>query len=107
VILFTTTWFPPEHAEKAGKTYLEVMKKYPRDRSISKVLLDSSVSATKNGYKVVSASEVKEGKLVEAIDLANKRLIMFAEEIEGYKYKIEVLSTITEALGVLGLKPPE
>ena len=102
-----TAWFPHDQAQKAGKVFLEAMKKYPRDKTLYKILLDNAVIATKEGYKGVSASEIKEGKLVEAIALLNKRMIMQAEGIEGYKYQIEVMSSITEAFDVLGLNPPE
>jgi hypothetical protein len=62
---------------------------------------------TKEGYKGYNAAEVKEDDLVEFLDLAHKQLIMFAEGIEGYKYQIEFLSPLANALGWLGLKPPE
>jgi len=102
-----TGWFPHNQAQKAGRVYLEVMKKYPRDKSLSKVLLDNAIAATKEGYKGVTAVEVKEGKLVDYIALTNKRLIMLAEGINDYKFQIETLSSINEAMDVLGLKPPE
>ena len=102
----TTVWLPHAKASEAGKVYLEALKKFPQDRSLAKDLLDNAVAATKEGYKVVSASEVKEGKLKEYLALANKQLIFFAESIEGYKYQIEVMSSLIEAMEVLGLKLP-
>ena len=83
------------------------MKKYPADKSLSKELLNNAVVATKEGYKVVNADEIKEGKLKEYIALLNETLLFMANGIEGYKYQIEVMSSIFEAMDIVGLKPPE
>jgi len=58
-------------------------------------------------YKVVTADEIKEGKLKDYLALINKQLIFFAENIDGYKYKMEILSSLPEAMAVLGLQLPE
>jgi hypothetical protein len=79
----------------------------PGDRSLSKDLLNNAVAATKEGYKVVSADEVKEGKLKEYIAQLNEVLLFMAMGIEGYKYQVEIMSSIVEAMDILGLKPPE
>ncbi len=103
----TTVWFPHAKASDAGKLFIEASKKFQDDKSLSKRLLNNAVAATKEGYKVVIADEIKEGKLKEYLAQANEQLIFFAEGIEGYKYQIEVMSSVIEAMGVLGLKPPE
>ena len=103
----TTVWIPHAKASKTGKLFLEALKKFPDDRSLAKNLLNNAVAATKEGYKVVIADEIKEGKLKEYIALANKQLIFFAESIEGYKYEIEVMSSLVEAMAILGLEVPE
>ena len=102
----TTIWLPHAKASEAGKVYLEALKKFPEDRSLAKDLLNNAVAATKEGYKIVSANEIKEGKLKEFLALLNKQLIFFAEAIEGYKFQIEVMSSLVEAMDVLGLKLP-
>ncbi|MFX1453179.1 MAG: hypothetical protein ACFFCM_20265 [Promethearchaeota archaeon] len=103
----TTVWIPHSKAPKAGKLFLEAVKKFPDDKTLSKNLVNNAVVATKEGYKVVIADEIKDGKLKEYINLANKQLLFFAENIEGYKYQIEVMSSITEAMAVVGLEAPE
>jgi len=103
----TTVWFPHAKAPMAGKVLLESLKKFPEDRSLAKNLLNNAVTATKEGYKVFIADEIKEGKLKEYLAQANKTLIFFAESIEGYKYEIEVLSSLPEAMAILGLEVPE
>jgi len=107
VIVMTTVWFPHAKASEAGKLFIEASKKFPNDRSLSKRLLDNAVAATKEGYKVVIADEIKEGKLKEYFKQTNEQLLFFAEGIEGYKYQIEVMSSLIEAMGIMGLKPPE
>ncbi len=103
----TTVWIPHAKVSEAGKLFIEASKKFPGDRSLSKDLLNNAVAATKEGYKVVSASEIKEGKLKAFIAQLNKTLLFIANGIEGYKYQVEVMSSIVEAMDVLGLKPPE
>jgi len=107
VIVMVTAWFPHAKASEAGKMFIETSKKFPEDKSLSKQLLNNAVSATKEGYKVISASEVKEGKLKEYTAKLHKFLIFVAQGIEGYKYKVETMSSIVEAMDILGLKPPE
>ena len=107
VIVMTTVWFPHDKASEAGKMFIESQKKFPRDTSLSKQLLNNAVVATKEGYKAVIASEIKEGKLNEYLAQLNKTLIFIANGIEGYKYQIEVMSSLVEAMDILGLKPPE
>ena len=102
-----TVWFPHAKASEAGNLFIEASKKFPEDKSLSKSLLSNAVAATKEGYKVVSADEIKEGKLKEYIARANEQLLFYAKGIEGYKYQIEVMSSVIEAMDVLGLKPPE
>ena len=107
VIVMITVWFPHAKASEVGKMFIEASKKFPGDTSLSKQLLNNAVAATKEGYKVVSASEIKEGKLREYFAQISKLLIFIAKGIEGYKYEIEVMSSIVEAMDILGLKPPE
>ena len=107
VIVMTTVWIPHAKASEAGKLFIEASKKYPGDKSLSKELLNNAIVATKDGYKAVSASEIKEGKLKAFIAQLNKTLIFIANGIEGYKYQVEIMSSIVEAMDIIGLKPPE
>jgi hypothetical protein len=54
----------------------------------------------------MSIAEVKPGKLEEAWELGQKRMVMFIE-IEGFEYSIEVQSTAAEALARIGMSAPE
>ena len=107
VIVMTTIWMPHAKAPETGKMFIEASKKFPEDKSLSKSLLNNAVAATKEGYKVLNADEIKEGKLKEYFAHLNKILLFMASNIDGYKYEIEVMSSIVEAMDILGLKPPE
>jgi len=107
VIVITTAWLPHSKASEVGKVLMEVIKKVPVDPSLSENLLDNVWAATKEGYKVVNASEVKEEKLKEYIAAVNKQLIMIAKAIEGYKYQIEIMSPFADAMAILGVELPE
>lgn len=67
VIVMTTVWFPHARAQKVGETYIEVMKKYPTDRSLSKALVSDAVGVTKDGYKVVNIHEIKMENLLNSM----------------------------------------
>ncbi len=107
VIVMITAWFPHDKASEAGKIFIEASKKFPTDKSLSKQLLNNAVAVTKEGYKSVTAHEIKEGKLTEYLARLNKFTIFVAKGLEGYKYQVEIMSSIVEAMDILGLKPPE
>ncbi len=65
VIVMSTAYFPTDKSEEVGKKYIEVTKKFPPDRSISKTILRVGVRVTTDGMKVISVHDVKEGKFSE------------------------------------------
>lgn len=106
MLIMTTTWIPYGKESKSGKKYLEVMKKYPTDKSSEKTILLIGASATEVGMRVISITEAKKGKFEEAMKLETKRMLEFSS-IEGISYKIETLLSGTEAMSMLGLTMPE
>lgn len=106
VIVMSTSYFPADKSEEVGKKYIEVTKKFPPDRSISKPILRVGVRVTTDGMKVISISEVKEGKFNEFVNRSYQQVLMFSE-IEGYRTESEVYLTGTEAMPLVGLKMPE
>ena len=72
---------------------------YPTD------LVPEVVSSNRKGIKVVSITEVKEGKLQEALTWVGTRMISF-QSIKGFEYKIRLWSTVVEALEPLGMSLP-
>ncbi|MFX1276759.1 MAG: hypothetical protein ACFFBP_17055 [Promethearchaeota archaeon] len=106
VYIVIESWYPAAKAVEVGKLYLEVMKKYPDDRSIGKPIVQSAVNSEREGIHVIHISEIKPGKIREALDMASNRMIMLAS-IEGFKYTQRLYYTIVEAMPFIGLQAPE
>ncbi len=93
-------------SEEVGKAYIEAMKEVPGDRSISKPVVQAAVQTGPEGFKVTVISSAKEGKLREALDLATKRMLIFAN-IKGFRYTIDTAYDAVEAMAFIGMKAPE
>jgi hypothetical protein len=106
VLLVTEGWWPAGKSEEVGKLYLEIMKKYPRDKTITKSIVPGAFWAVKEGMHVITVTSIKPGKFKEAMDITTKRLLMMAS-IEGYRYQINIAYDLVEAMPLVGLKAPE
>ncbi len=106
VLMVVTSYFPPDKAGEAAKSYLKSLQKYPPDASISKTLT-VGVRATKDGYKVIGIGDVVKGKYEEALLRAVQSAQEFNSGIEGYRYEIESFMDITEAMPIVGMEAPE
>lgn len=106
VIVVSTSYFPANKSAEVGKVYLEIEKQFPRDRTLSKVLVPVGVRITPDGMKSFVVSEVKEGKLKEFLERVYKQLLIYSK-IEGYRANVEVFMSGAEALPLVGLKMPE
>lgn len=104
--LITIAWYPSAKATEVAEKYLEARKQFPPDRSLTKEVVQVAVTTNKNGINVMSISEVKEGKLEEALTYAGNAMIPY-QSIEGFEYKTRIWSTIVEAMELLGMKAPE
>ena len=106
VYLLSTVWFPPVKGEEVGKKLLEVVRKYPEDKSIGKTVLAGALMRTKYGIKGISIYEVKEGKLEVALERVGDILAIYSE-IEGVNSRIDTMATLVESMDAVGLKAPE
>ncbi|HUW89055.1 MAG TPA: hypothetical protein VMV43_00900 [Candidatus Nanopelagicaceae bacterium] len=106
VMVVSTSWFPTSKSSEVGKKYLEILKQFPPDKTISKLIVPVGVRTTSEGMKAFTISEIKEGKLKEFMDLAYKQILIYSE-IEGYKTEMEFYMSGAEALPLVGLKMPE
>ncbi len=106
VLLVTESWWPAGKSAEAGKLHLEVMKKYPEDRSIAK-RESAAIWAVKEGMHSISIYSIKPGKVKEAMDIATNRALMEASSLEGLKYQINIAYDLVEAMPLVGLKAPE
>jgi hypothetical protein len=98
-------WWPPGKSEQIGKLYLEAMQKFPDDRSIAKPIIQSAVWTTTQGMHSITVSEVKPGKVREAMDIVSNRLLLIAV-VEGFQYQINVAYTLVEAMPFVGITSP-
>ena len=105
VYYIVTNWFPGSSADDVAKMYLEERKKYPRDKSLLKVVAEC-IRSDKKGIKTMGVAEVKEGRLQEALKRQQEILTMY-RNIEGYTSTLEVWWNPVEALGMIGMKAPE
>jgi hypothetical protein len=107
VVVFIQTWWPHGLSEEVGKAYIEVMKKYPVDKSLYKPTLSACVRATGDGFKGIAVDEIKDGKFNEAMDLIYRRMLMFGNLVKDLRYEVEVYMSGVEAMPMVGLKMPE
>ena len=107
VYIMSTTWFPSQQAKAFGNKVIEGRKKYPDDKTLMKRIFLGGVSASEEGIRVITINEVVKGQIEKALARMSEVAIWYAEAIDGYKYKIEVLMSAAEAMGIIGLQMPE
>jgi hypothetical protein len=105
VIMIVESWFPPGKSSDAGKTWIEIVKKYPPDRSISKRLF-VAVRPTREGMNTIGVWDVKDGKYKEALARMNAAMLMYGK-IEGFNYEIKTYMSAVEAMPIIGLEVPD
>ena len=106
MLIVSQHWWPHGVSSKVGKVYLEVMKKFPDDKNISKPIVPSAIWNEKEGAFSTTISAIQPGKTKEAMDLAMKRLLLLAESIEGFKYEIHIAYDLVEGMPLVGLAAP-
>jgi hypothetical protein len=103
--IIAITTYPSHKQNDVVKKYLELIPKYPGDESLGEVVAQP-VALTKNGFKIVSIWEVKEGKFDEAFTRVNTYFYEF-KDIEGHEVAIKVWNTFPEAIAMAGIPVPE
>ena len=106
MLLVTQHWWPHGVSSKVGKVYLEVMKKFPDDKTIAKPIVPSAIWSEKEGTFSTTISAIQPGKVKEAMDLAMNRLLILAESIEGFRYEIHIAYDLVEGMPLVGLAAP-
>ena len=104
--MVVTIWFPPHKGAEVGKKAIEIMKKFPEDKSIGKTILNGALMRTELGIKGITITDIKDGQLEAAFDRANAMLQVYSE-IEGLNSTIETMASLAESLEMVGLKAPE
>jgi hypothetical protein len=104
--IVTQHWWPHGVSTKVGKVYLEVMKKFPNDKTIAKPVVPSAIWNEKEGTFSTTIDAIQSGKVKEAMDLAMNRLMMLAESIDGFRYEIHIAYDLVEGMPLVGLAAP-
>jgi hypothetical protein len=85
--IFINVWYPVEKSDEVGKKFLEVEKNFPFP-PIIKPITPWETWATKYGLKGAGIFEVEEDNFEEGISYFARRLTMYADAIDGYKFEI-------------------
>ncbi len=101
-----TKW-PTDKTAEMVKKAIEVVKKYPEDRSLGELVVPDAFKGGLEGMRAITITEVKKGKLEEAITRTREMVMMYATSVEGFEYSIEVWATQVEAWSSIGKVPPE
>jgi len=101
----TTTRFPINKGKEVGERYIEMVKKYPPNRTLEKTVLQ--MAARIEGDEVVSIgiTEVKEGKFEEVFKLSHE-IQMFYADIGGISFDVKPYLSGVEAFPLVGLEMP-
>jgi hypothetical protein len=99
--------FPGNKTEEIAKAYLAEDRNFRKAaRGLTKEIIPNAVLATPEGYEVIGVHDVKEGNLEKFLIVQYQTMLAY-QNIEGFRYKIDVRLKITEAMALLGLKAPE
>jgi hypothetical protein len=101
MFLVTTVVYPPDKSIIAAEKFIEVTaKELPPFLKRLQILGDSRMD---KGMKVLSIYEADDARIKESIIELTKMYVQF-NGIEGFRYEIEPMLTVKEALAVLGMK---
>ena len=101
MFLVTTVVYPPDKSIIVAEKFTEVnAKPLPPFLQCLHVLGDSRMD---KGMKVLSVYEVEDTKIKDGIIELTKMYVQF-NNIEGFRYEIEPMLTVKEALLLLGMK---
>jgi hypothetical protein len=104
--IITTIIYPNDIATEVAKMYLEAVSKFPPDENLATRLVPSAVKSTPQGIQVMVISEVKKGKLEEALNYGGRSMAMF-NNFKGLKYSMDVYMKIEEAMETIGMSLPK
>lgn len=94
--ILINVWYPVEKSDDVGKRYLEVEQLFPFPPVI-KPAVPWETWATKSGLKGSGIFETKQEHFEETINYFIRRLTMYAEAIEEYRF--EIAASITSEKG--------
>ena len=106
-LLFTRIFFPPDKASQVGKKYIDWLKDNPPDKTVDKTLCILVLSTEDGNIMTIGIGQIGKGMEKEALAAATKQNLFLAREVEGLKYKTEVVLDFTEAYRIIGMDAPD
>jgi hypothetical protein len=103
MLILHQIWVPPQQSLDMVKHYMQYVQEAPQDESIASVV-SMGVFSDETGFRVVTIKKVVSGKMEKAITTTARFDMELAKKIEGYRFKVEPLMELDEALGVIGMK---
>jgi hypothetical protein len=100
-----TTWIPQGKEKEAGSKYIDVINRIP-SKSFEKAILPLGVISKRDGTKVISIVEVKDGNYEKGLNLIMKRMLALSEMNEIH-YEVETLMSGEEAMSIIDLGMPK
>jgi len=101
MFLVTTVVYPPDKSIIVAEKFIEVTSKpLPSFLQRLQTLGDSRMD---KGMKILSVYAIEDARIKDGIIELTKMYAQF-NGIEGFRYEIEPMLTVKEALGVLGMK---
>lgn len=99
--ILINVWYPVEKSDEVGKKYLEVEGVFPFP-TIIKPAVAWETWATKSGLKGAGIFEVEEEDFEEGINYFIRRLTMYADAINGYRFEIAASVTSEKGRTLIG-----
>ena len=97
VYIILKSFYPFQKADEVKEIYMEVMKRYPPDKSIAELVIPIAGRATEKGSEGMTVWKLKEGKFDEFVKRLMASMVEFYK-VEGFGYRVEVWSTLEESL---------
>ena len=107
MLVYSWATYPANQGAKVGKKFIEWMKDNPPDPSIEKNLCIGVRSSENGDIMVIGIGQVVKGKENEAMTRNAMQNFWLANEVEGLKYKTELIMDYTEAYKVINMTAPE
>ena len=106
-LLLNRIFLPPDQASKLGKKYIEWLKDNPPDKTIDNNLCIAALSTEDGNILIIGIGKIGKGKEKEALSEATRQNVFLAKEIDGLKFKIEVVFDFIEAYKIMGMDAPD
>ena len=107
MLIYNKAVYPATQGAKVGQKYIEWLKDNPPDPSIEKTLCIGVASTESGDIMSIGIGEVVKGKENEAMERVARQNFWLANQVEGLKYKAELILDYREAYKIINMTAPE